>query len=30
LSLDDIAAANLEKLFSRHKRGRIRGDGDTR
>ncbi|MEN9936556.1 MAG: hypothetical protein RLZZ387_3135 [Chloroflexota bacterium] len=30
LSLSDVAAANLEKLFSRLERGQIRGDGDTR
>ena len=30
LSLDEVAGANLEKLFSRLDRGRIRGDGDDR
>jgi len=30
LSLDEVAAANLEKLFSRLERGEIGGEGDTR
>ena len=30
LSLEEIAAANLEKLFSRLERGQIKGDGDYR
>jgi NTP pyrophosphatase (non-canonical NTP hydrolase) len=30
LTLEEVAAANLEKLFSRLERGTIRGDGDTR
>jgi NTP pyrophosphatase (non-canonical NTP hydrolase) len=30
LSLDDVAAHNLEKLFSRMERGKIGGDGDNR
>ena len=30
LSLADVAAANLEKLFSRLERGQIRGEGDDR
>ncbi len=30
LSLQEVAEANLEKLFSRQARGQIRGDGDTR
>lgn len=30
LNLDDIAQANLEKLFSRKERGTLGGDGDTR
>ena len=30
LSLDDVAAHNLEKLFSRLERGKIGGDGDNR
>lgn len=30
LTLQEVAAANLEKLFSRLERGRIGGDGDTR
>jgi len=30
LSLDDVAQANIEKLFSRLERGRISGDGDNR
>ncbi len=30
LSLDDVAAANLEKLFSRLERDKIRGEGDER
>lgn len=30
LTLDEIAAANLEKLFSRLERGKIQGDGDHR
>ena len=30
LSLEDVAKANLEKLFSRLERGKISGDGDTR
>jgi NTP pyrophosphatase (non-canonical NTP hydrolase) len=30
LSLDAIAAHNLEKLFSRQARGKIGGDGDQR
>jgi NTP pyrophosphatase (non-canonical NTP hydrolase) len=30
LSLEDVAAHNLEKLFSRLERGKIGGDGDNR
>ena len=30
LSLDEVAAANLEKLASRQARGTIQGEGDTR
>jgi NTP pyrophosphatase (non-canonical NTP hydrolase) len=30
LTLEEVAQANLEKLFSRLERGRIRGDGDNR
>jgi len=30
LNLDDIAQANLEKLFSREERGVLSGDGDNR
>jgi NTP pyrophosphatase (non-canonical NTP hydrolase) len=30
LSLEEVAAANLEKLFSRQARGRIGGEGDER
>ena len=30
LSLDEVAAANLEKLASRQAHGTIQGDGDTR
>lgn len=30
LSLDEIASRNLEKLFSRKKRGKINGNGDNR
>jgi NTP pyrophosphatase (non-canonical NTP hydrolase) len=30
LSLEEVAEANLEKLFSRLERNAIRGDGDTR
>jgi NTP pyrophosphatase (non-canonical NTP hydrolase) len=30
LTLEDVAEANLEKLFSRLERGRIRGEGDNR
>jgi len=30
LTLEEVAAANLEKLFSRLDRGQIRGDGDHR
>lgn len=30
LSLEDIARHNLEKLFSRKRRGVLRGDGDNR
>lgn len=30
LSLQEIAEANLEKLFSRQERGKIQGDGDYR
>jgi NTP pyrophosphatase (non-canonical NTP hydrolase) len=30
LSLDAIAAHNLDKLFSRQARGKLTGDGDTR
>ena len=30
LSLEEIAQANLQKLFSRKERGRIKGEGDDR
>ena len=30
LSLDEVASANIEKLFSRLERGQIRGEGDNR
>ncbi|HET8843619.1 MAG TPA: nucleoside triphosphate pyrophosphohydrolase family protein [Ktedonobacteraceae bacterium] len=30
LTLEEVAAANIEKLFSRLERGRIAGDGDNR
>lgn len=30
LTLEEVAEANLEKIFSRKKRGKIRGDGDNR
>lgn len=30
LSLEEVAQANLQKLFSRLERGQIRGDGDSR
>jgi NTP pyrophosphatase (non-canonical NTP hydrolase) len=30
LTLEDVAQANLEKLFSRMERGQIRGSGDDR
>ena len=30
LSLEEVAEANLVKLFSRLERGKIRGDGDNR
>ncbi|KPV52781.1 nucleotide pyrophosphohydrolase [Kouleothrix aurantiaca] len=30
LTLEDVAAANIEKLFSRLERGQIRGEGDER
>lgn len=30
LGLDEVAGANIEKLFSRLERGRIQGDGDNR
>ena len=30
ISLDEVAEANIEKLFSRLERGRISGDGDDR
>ncbi|MEJ5225473.1 MAG: nucleoside triphosphate pyrophosphohydrolase family protein [Anaerolineales bacterium] len=30
LSLDDVAAHNIEKLYSRLERGAIHGDGDNR
>ena len=30
LSLDEIAEHNIEKLYSRLERGKIRGDGDNR
>jgi len=30
LSLEEVAAANLTKLFSRMERGQLHGDGDTR
>jgi NTP pyrophosphatase (non-canonical NTP hydrolase) len=30
LTLEEVAAANLEKLFSRLERGQIRGEGDQR
>ena len=30
LSLEDVAKTNLEKLFSRMKRGKIKGSGDNR
>lgn len=30
LTLEEVAAANIEKLFSRLERGQIRGEGDER
>jgi NTP pyrophosphatase (non-canonical NTP hydrolase) len=30
LTLEEVAAANIEKLFSRLERGQIRGEGDHR
>ena len=30
LTLDDVAQANIEKLYSRLERGKIGGDGDNR
>lgn len=30
ISLDDLAAYNIEKLASRHKRGTLKGSGDNR
>ena len=30
LSLDDVAEANITKLYDRLERGKIRGDGDNR
>ena len=30
LTLEEVARANLEKLFSRQERGQIRGEGDDR
>ena len=30
LTLEEVAEANLSKLFSRQERGTIRGEGDTR
>lgn len=30
VSLDEVAKENLKKLFSRKKRGKIKGDGDDR
>ena len=30
LTLDEIARANIEKLYSRLERGKIQGDGDNR
>jgi NTP pyrophosphatase (non-canonical NTP hydrolase) len=30
LSLEEVAEANLEKVFSRLERGKIRGEGDHR
>lgn len=30
LSLEEVAQANIDKLFSRLERGQIRGDGDNR
>jgi NTP pyrophosphatase (non-canonical NTP hydrolase) len=30
LSMDDIAKANIEKLYSRMERGTLHGDGDNR
>jgi NTP pyrophosphatase (non-canonical NTP hydrolase) len=30
LQLDDIAESNIEKLYSRLERGKIKGDGDNR
>lgn len=30
VSMDDAAEMNLEKLFSRHRRGKLQGSGDDR
>jgi hypothetical protein len=30
LSMDEVAAYNIDKLYSRLERGTIRGDGDER
>lgn len=30
IPLDDVAEANIEKLYSRMERGKLHGDGDTR
>jgi NTP pyrophosphatase (non-canonical NTP hydrolase) len=30
IPLDEVAAANIEKLYSRLERGKIQGDGDNR